>query len=360
MSEKIKRFAFIGYPLSWDLWYKFNPEFKKYSEIQAKAMMTQTPPFIASNIRGVQSINGEQIVGDFILTPLLPEQILELDPTFVIDRIVEAGKLAEAKGAKIVGLGGLTSVIGNQGELVAKRLNIAVTTGNTYTAAMTAEATFKAAELMQVDLARAKVAVIGATGSIGTVCSHLFAEKCREMRIVARNPKRLKSFGALLSDSYKAKTKAFTNIDEAVNDTDIIIAATNSPTILIDVKDLKSGCIVCDVATPRNVSYSSSKSRNDVLVIDGGLIKPPGEMKIDFDIGLPPGIAYACLSETMILTFENRFENYTMGSGISMDKVKEITALGKKHGFSLSEFQSFGHTVTKQDIEELKQRIKHK
>jgi predicted amino acid dehydrogenase len=353
----MKRFGFVGYPLSWDLWCQFRPEFKKYPEVQAKAIMKQTAPFFASLISGVQSVNGEKIEGDFIIVPLLPEQILELDPSFVIGRIIEAGKIAQSLGDRIIGLGGLTSVVGNQGEIVARKLDIAVTTGNTYTAAMTAEATFKAAKLLGIKIAKAIVVVIGATGSIGKVCSHLFAEKCADMRIVARNTRKLKSFRSLLGDLYKAKVKAFVDIDEAIKDADIIITATNSPTVLVDVKDLKSGCVVCDVATPRNVSCSSRKLRRDVLVIDGGLIKPPGEMKVGLNIGLPPGVAYACLSETMILTFENRFENYTIGGGVSLDKVREIISLGEKHGFSLSEFKSFGKTITGADIEKIREKV---
>lgn len=354
----MKRFAFIGYPLSWDLWYKFKPEFRKYTEEQAKAILKQSDPFIASSIRGVKSINGEEIEGDFVLVPLLPEQILELDPSFVVGKIVDAGKLAQAKGDKIVGLGGLTSVVGNQGEMVAKRLDIAVTTGNTYTAAMTAEATFKAAASMQIEMDKAKVAIIGATGAIGSICSHLFAEQCREITLVARNVRRLNDFGRLLSSLYKAQVKPTPNINEAIGDADIVIAATSSPTVLIDIKDLKPGCLVCDVATPRNVSYSLMKSRKDVLVIDGGLIRPPGNLKIDFDIGLPKGTAYACLSETMILTFENRFENYTLGRGVSLDKAREIIALGKKHGFALSEFKSFGKTVSEEDIKIVREKAR--
>jgi len=58
----------------------------------------------------------------------------------------------------------------------------------------------------------------------------------------------------------------------------------------------------------------------------------------------------------MILTFENRYENYTLGRGLSLDKVKEITALGKKHGFSLSEFKSFGKPITRADVNLIKER----
>lgn len=38
------------------------------------------------------------------------------------------------------------------------------------------------------------------------------------------------------------------------------------------------------------------------------------------DIGLPKGIAYACLAETIVLALEGRFENFTLGRNIEWEK----------------------------------------
>jgi len=319
-----------------------------------RELLAEKPPCVASKISGVQSASSREIIdGEIILVYLLPDQLLTLDPSFVIRRIVEAGLLAQNNGAKIIGLGGLTSVIGNQGAMVSKKLDIAVTTGNSYTAAMTIEAAVKAAGIIGIKLEKAKVAVIGATGSIGSACSHYFAEKCSHINIVARNIRRLKALSLDLEKTYKAKVEIHQNVKQSVKDADIVITATSFPLTLVDVEDLKSGAVVCDVATPRNVSYQSKIRRKDVLVIDGGLIEPPGKMKTDIDIGLPESTAYACLSETMILTFENRFENYTIGRGLELNKVREIKKLGDKHGFKLSEFKSFGEKVSDTDIKKI-------
>ena len=47
------------------------------------------------------------------------------------------------------------------------------------------------------------------------------------------------------------------------------------------------------------------KSRDDVLVIDGGMVEVPGKVDFHFDFGFPPGKAYACMAETMILVLED-------------------------------------------------------
>jgi fatty aldehyde-generating acyl-ACP reductase len=349
-----KKYAFIAYPLSLDLLYKLDPKLKKIDEKKLRELLAEKPPCVASKISGVQSASTKEIIdGEIILVYLLPDQMLTLDPAFVIRRIAEAGLLAQKNGARIIGLGGLTSVIGNQGTMVAKKLDIAVTTGNSYTAAMTIEAAVKAAAIIGIKLEEASVAVIGATGSIGCACAHFFAEKCRHLNIVARNIRRLRELSSDLGKLYKAKVEIYQNVKQSVSNADIVITATSFPLALIDVDDLKSGAVVCDVATPRNVSYQSKTKRKDVLVIDGGLIEPPGKMGTNIDIGLPESTAYACLSETMILAFENRFENYTIGRGLDLKKVKEIKCLGDKHGFKLSEFKSFGEKVSDTDIKKI-------
>jgi len=343
-----ERFGFIGYPLSIELLCKFNPYFSKLSEQEIKDTLLKIPPFRASEILGVKSKTGQSIIGDFILVMLLPDQILELDRSLVLQKITEAGKVAEALGDKIIGLGGLTSVIGNQGEVVAKNLNIAVTTGNTYTASTTIEAVLKVANLLKLDLNKAKVTIVGASGSIGSACSYVLSKKVSKLSLVARNQNRLKEFAESIKANSKAEILVSADIKKSVLESDIIIFATSSPNKLIDINDFKRGALVCDTSVPRNISKSNN--RNDIVIIDGGLIKPPGNMYINFDIGLPSGYAYACLCETMILTLEKRFENYTIGSGLSLDKIDEIGSLANKHGFEVDRFKSFGQSLTNSKI----------
>ena len=58
--------------------------------------------------------------------------------------------------------------------------------------------------------------------------------------------------------------------------------------------------------------------RNDILVIDGGMVDVRDPLISIFNFGFPPGKAYACMAETITLALEGRFEDYTLG--------KEITA----------------------------------
>ena len=68
------------------------------------------------------------------------------------------------------------------------------------------------------------------------------------------------------------------------------------------------------------------------------------------DIGRPPGVAYACLAETALLALDGRFEDYTLGRNIEIERVKEIYRLYKKHGLRLSGIRSHDRFLTDEDL----------
>ena len=72
------------------------------------------------------------------------------------------------------------------------------------------------------------------------------------------------------------------------------------------------------------------------------------------DIGLPPGIAYACLAETIVLALAGRFENFTLGRNIEWEKVREIYKLGLKHGMKLASVSGVNGVFTDEDFERVR------
>ena len=60
----------------------------------------------------------------------------------------------------------------------------------------------------------------------------------------------------------------------------------------------------------------------------------------------------------MALALEGRFEDYTVGKDITMERVKEIERLAGKHGFRLSGFRSFEHEVTRDQIENVRRNAR--
>jgi predicted amino acid dehydrogenase len=143
---------------------------------------------------------------------------------------------------------------------------------------------------------------------------------------------------------------------DALSDVQLILTVTSAVHDVIRPEHLRPGSVICDVARPRDVSAMVAAVRDDILVIDGGMVEIPGPVDFHFNFGFPPGNAYACMAETMALSLEGRFEDYTLGKHITRQRVEEITAIAEKHGFRLSGFRSFEREVTAAQIESIRQR----
>ncbi|MBI1953250.1 MAG: shikimate dehydrogenase [Candidatus Omnitrophica bacterium] len=344
-------FAIIIHPVNLDLLYAFDFAMKEKRLPVVKKLLEWMPPFYTCPIQGTKSITGKEAEGHFVMCPLLPEQILNHDPNFVVDKVGEAAKIAEGLGVKLLGLAAYVSLVGKRGTLIAKHVGIPVTTGTAYTIAMALEAALEAAKQVGIELRTCKVAIIGATGTIGGACSTILSAKVQDLTLVARNKQRLGDLALSLRQRGIARLETTDCTDEATEQADLIISCTNTPATLINVERLKPGAVVCDVSQPHNIDPDAAKQRNDVLVLDGGVVRPPGNVNFNFNFGLAPGLAFACIAETMILALEERYESYSLGGNISLMKIREIAALGRKHGFQLAEMRSFGREVSRGQVE---------
>ncbi len=315
------------------------------------------PPFRRGIVTGVKSSLGTEVMGDMILLNLLPKQMLIEDDALVLGRLLEAGRMAVRFGDKILGLGSYAANVGRKGVHLAKHLPIPVTTGSSYTIAVVIEAIHEACRTIGLALADASIAIVGATGTIGSICAHMLAVDAGRLVLVARNQHRLETLSGDLLERYGTEVTCTIDLNSAITNADIVITATNTPGALIDVHKLKPGTIVYDVSQPPNVSEKDAQSRPDVLVLDGGVVKPPGPVDFHFSFGLAPGLAYACIAEVMILALAGRYEAYSLGGDITLGKVREISGLGQKHGFVLAGLRSFGKEVTALQLEWARQAV---
>jgi len=348
----MNKFAFIIHPLEKEDFYRKLKFMRRWPEAFVDAARF-LPPFKVSDITGVQGPEAA-CEGLFVGCPLTATQILSLPEDYVLKKIIKAGKVAEKNGAKIVGLGAMTSVVGDAGLTIAKNLDIAVTTGNSYTVGTALEGTREGARLMGHDLNKAEVLVVGATGAIGSVCAKILARDVRFLTLLARNTNRLENLAASITAETGLVPAITQNVQEAVQRADIIVAVSGAAESLIQAEDLKPGAVVCDVARPRDVSKSVAVQRPDVLVIEGGVVAVPGDVNFNFNFGFPPKTSYACMAETMILAMEGRFESFSLGRDMSVSQIDEICALAKKHGFGLGGMRSFERAVSPEHIESVR------
>lgn len=350
------RFAFTVHPTDISFVHRRWPVSRYVPEAVTERLLSLKRPFQVSDITGVQTPYNSA-TGLFVAIPLTTRMWHELPEELLVRRVVEACEVAERQGARIIGLGAHSAIPGDAGREIARRVGLAVTTGNTYTVAAALEAVQEGVRLMGRDLARSRIAVVGATGSIGACCVRILARECSNLILVGRSVNKLKD----LSDKVLLETGTLchvaTDIKAILPMADVVIAVSSAMEAIIDPADLKPGAVVCDVAIPRDVDHRVTKARNDVLVIDGGLIAVPGHLQLGYDVGLPPGIAWACLSETMLLALEERYEPFTLGRDLSVAKVDEMRALARKHGFRLAQLRSFHRPVSELDIQRIRRNI---
>ncbi|HEY3418834.1 MAG TPA: KR domain-containing protein, partial [Armatimonadota bacterium] len=297
----MERFAFIIHPISVrkDISRKY-PVLKLFPEPWVESLVKHMRPKVISHITGIKSATGAEAEGWFVGCPLTPRQFLELDQDFVTNKIIAAARIGQELGAKIVGLGAYTSIAGDGGITVDRNVDIAVTTGNSFTCYTAVIGARQAAQRLGVQPEQAVVAVVGATGSIGRVCAHLLAEQgVGSLILVGRDSARLQAVAA----DFPAGTavSVSTDIDATLPRADIIVTVTSAVDAVIEPHHLKPGAVVCDVSRPRDVSVRVAKERDDVLVVEGGVVAVPGNADFHFNFGFPPHTSYACMAETMIL-----------------------------------------------------------
>jgi fatty aldehyde-generating acyl-ACP reductase len=356
----VDTFAFIIHPIDpkRDVSRKFPLLGRVLNNRQIDFFSTFFPPIYISEIEGITSkATGKQIRGWFVACPFTPRRMLELPERTVYRKIIQTGRMAERLGAKILGLGAFTSVVGDAGVTIASSLDVPVTTGDSYTVALAVQAIQDGAKLMGIDIRDVSVAVVGATGAIGRVCTELLAGEAARLFLVARDEKKLETLHNRLKIRARSELVISTKMD-VLTQSHLILTVTSAVHDIIKPEYLLPGSVVCDVARPRDVSAMVAAVRDDILVIDGGMVDVPGPVNFNFNFGFPEGKAYACMAETIALALEGRFEDYTVGKEITLERVREITAIAEKHGFRLSGFRSFEKEVTQEQIDVIRKNAR--
>jgi predicted amino acid dehydrogenase len=364
----------------------------------------------------IKSLQGTIAEGWLIGVPLGAREIMNLPHEKTVDLIARAVDMGRDLGAEIVGLGALTSVVTKGGRSVTGR-DVAITSGNSLTTLMAIEALFLGAEKMYIDPIAARGGVVGANGSIGRACALMISEKLCQITLFGspQHPNsskmRLNSlakdiFGyarsRMLADEFEGMSlwlsrlvnllqkreeekavnyhhkimseeelslsfihdvceyldiscplETSTNIAVKLPECDMVIATSNSPDYLIYPGHLRSGAVVCDVARPADVAPEVYTQRNDVLVLEGGLVQYPDAIAFGPNLGYRDGVNLACLSETVLLAMEGNCHDYSIGNKLPLENMHYLRELAKKHGFGLAGLRMGNHEIDDGDIEEI-------
>jgi predicted amino acid dehydrogenase len=356
------RFAFVMHPLTVGFIHR-HPSFRWTRHLPnpwVERIAAHMKPLCVGRIEGGQSpTTGRRIEGLLYSLGATPRQMLTRPPRFTYDRLGAAARDAARRGARLLGLGAFTKVVGDAGVTVAREASIPVTSGNSLTVAATLETAKEVARrLGWPDLARGRAMVIGATGSIGSICSRLLAAAIRDVVLVSIEPDRLEALERrILAEVPGARVVTDTTSAAWLGECDLVVTATSAfGQRVLDISQARPGSVILDVALPPDLGEQEAALRPDVLVVESGEVMIPGPGRATYDIGLPPGVVYACLAESAVLAMEGRFESFTLGRDLEVDRVKEIYRLFRRHGFRVAPLRSYGRLLTDEDFAAVRER----
>ncbi|GAA4400305.1 serine carboxypeptidase [Fodinibacter luteus] len=361
------RFAFVIHPLSQKFFRNVEP-LGTVARVSppvvmdaVEKVMAYLPPFVYSHVTGVTSPTGAEAEGWLITVGGTPKELLAHDPEFTYDKLLAAAEVARRLGAQVMGLGAFTKVVGDAGVTVARKASLPITTGNSYSASGALWAAHEAVDRLGLlergddGIIRGRTMVVGATGAIGSVCARLLALASDELWLVSPETAKLLALKKDIEREHpRAVVHAAATPGKHLGDMDVIVTATSGAgKRVLDIMAVKPGCVITDVARPLDLSAEDVAKRPDVIVVESGEIELPGEVRMR-DIGLPPGVAYACLAETVALALEGRYETFTVGRAIEWEKVKEIYQLGLRHGMRLAAVSGVNGVYTDEDFDRVR------
>jgi putrescine aminotransferase len=287
-------------------------------------------PRVVDTFAGLVSATGAHAEGRLYDIPLDARSILT-DPDRALELMEQATHDAISWGARIVGLGSMTGIIGNHGAFLAERHPIAVTTGNSLTVYATVRNLEHYCEALGIDLASETITVVGIPGSIATAVAALLACRCRRLILGAR-----RASARAIQWAERLDARLEVDMPKALAEASIVVTATSSGDC-IEPSWLRPGCLVLDVGVPSDVRRTTPP-RDDVLVLSAGYARVPTAMPRDsFFLRFYHGIVPSCLGETMVLALVDRAVSYSIGRELDLERIQEIGRIAEEHGFSFSE-----------------------
>lgn len=343
-------FALLGHQESWRaaadvLTVLRGPQRTPLPDDEIKDILPWIPPRAVCHVEVgsiVRTKNGGAKARGLYIDSFIPPDRLEAAYVHEnIARVRGAAACAIKAGAKIVSLGGFSSILieGNFDQL-PERHDTVFTTGNTLTVGFIVQGIQKMCALEGRNLSESTLLIVGATGDLGSGCTRCLAPIVRRVLLSARNVERLRRLAAEL-DVDGVQVEIATDLQRFSSEADVVICAASlaSPSLLLG--RIAPDAIVCDAGYPKNLSPGAQMPRAKVFF--GGLGQITGGMKFtpDFHGVLNrhpfPDVVHGCLLEGMALALEHRFEPFSQGRGfITQERVDEIETIAARHGIYLA------------------------
>jgi len=328
-TEKKYSFAFIIHARDVGDFKSNYPVLKIFPNFILEYFSKFFPPFIISEVTGLSDMDGDEIRGCIISCPMTGK-IMLANRELAKARVMQAAKLAERAGAKNIGLGAFTSPVTDGGKDLLGKVNLFITTGNTFTAAIAMDDIKNILNFLKKNISDVSVAVIGASGSIGSgIAKMLATDKVGSLILIGKTESNLKEVkDELIKLSGYRNAILSTDIGTA-KDADFIIMATASSKALLAPGDIKKDAVVYSISQPSNIS-NKVRERSDIHIYEGGIVYTPG-IKHKLKMGLRDEVNFACFSETMSLAAGRVRENFI--GKVKVNNIGLVRGLAKKLKF---------------------------
>ena len=399
VQKPLDRFAFlVHYTNSKDL-IESDPSFANFEPDEIDRWFEWAKDLGSGYLKRTEPLtsdSGAQVEGWIVSVPLLPHDMIGKQRREASTLIAEGVDLAIGQDCGRVGLGGFTSIATRGGTDVTGR-GAAVTSGNTLTAVCAVQAVEEAARLIDVDLGRARVAVVGATGAIGRLAALLLAPRVGALTIVGnhKNPQANTLCGRIRAEvidhlatasptngvvpvGLLARTSAMlargrppgvvaatskyadedfdhvweelwqdlrpsglADLSAIAATTDLPVALKTSDVVLFATSAEGSLADPADLR-PGAIACDVAKPSNltfrpfddlDAFVFDGGLVELPQSLDLRPVQSRPSAVCWGCLAETILLALEGEPGDFGVDPASALAHARRLEVLASKHGF---------------------------
>jgi predicted amino acid dehydrogenase len=242
--------------------------------------------------------------------------------------IIKAGRMAEGMDAQIIGLGGCT---GRAGSAVAQAVNITVAGESVYHIATAMDSLEEALSMMGYGNKNVHAAVLGAAGPAGRTASQILSGRVKSLVLVDSHKEKINELAGNILFNSGLSAGLSTDPQKAVKDARLVVVARDTGIV---PEDLSPGTVLCDLIRPSLLGRRTAAARDDILVIEGAVIKLPGAAGNYAEPGYPPGLTGPCLAETIMLALEMSAKKSLPTGRTGPEEVEGLRRLARKHGFS--------------------------
>ncbi len=322
--------AFLVHPNSVDYLSNFDTSFDSLAPEQRE--------HVARNLQGVigpvswHDFRVGPLQVHVLASPLLPQEMARVGRGIWLDEIQTMILQARERGARLVGLGGLLSVVARDG-LALPELGIAVTTGNSLTAFAAYESVLEAIRVHHGG-EKPPIGVLGGYGNIGQAVVELLLRDGFEVTIFGNpaNPLRAQLLARARSELLaRPGVAGQLLLGDKLRDfgakPSVLLAATSNPGFKLELSALCPGTVVLDLAMPPALTAAEAAGHPGLLCFQVGQVSTPVVIPQLHLLELTSSI-YGCLAETIVLGLDGRHENYSRGS---LETAK-VLAIGKRAG----------------------------